>query len=391
MASGPNPSASSLRVLGTVILVRFLSDTGTRLLYPFLPIVAREVGIALEDAGLLIAVMVATGLLAPLFGPLTDRLGAHRVSLASQAGFAAAAFAAALEGSRYTFVVALGVMGICRAVLVPALQAELSDRFAYRIRGRALATTEIAWGLAALVGFPVVGGLIAATGTFRTAYLLIGLLAAIVLPLQWAVLRHRRGLLVQKGILIGPFRPHAGFWSSLLIACLLLLSFNTLLVAYGAWAEESFGLDPAGLGLLSLAIGLGEVSGAAAAGLWIDRIGKRRGFFLSSVASAVMFLALPLSRVGITWAIPALFLASLAFEFAFNAFLPLASEQIPSARGRVLTAILGAFQAGNLAGSLVALHLLLAAGFGSNGLLAAGGMLIASAAVRWVREEDDVQ
>lgn len=388
MASGPPASASSSRVIGTVILVRFLSDTGARLLYPFLPLVAREVGIPLEDAGLLIAAMVTTGLLAPLFGPLTDRWGAHRVSVASQAGFAVAALVAAAGGSRASLLAALGVMGLCRAILVPALQAELSARFAYQVRGRAFATTEMAWGLAALVGFPVVGALIAATGTFRTAYLLIGLLGAILLPLQWAVLRPRPELPAAEQFQAEPFRPHAGLWASLGIAFLLLLSFNIILVAYGAWAEDSFGLDPAGLGLLSLTIGLGEVSGAVAAGLWIDRMGKRRGFFLSAAASAALFWALPLSSLGVAWAIPALFLASLAFEFAFNAFLPLASEQIPTARGRVLTAILGAFQAGNLVGSLVALRLLLSAGFGSNGLLAAGGMLLAASTVRWVREED---
>lgn len=374
-------------MLATVILVRFLTDTGTRLLYPFLPVVAREVGMPLQDAGFLIAVMVATGLLAPLFGPLTDKWGPRRVSLSAQAGFALAALVAAAGGSRHTLLVALGVMGLCRAVLVPALQVELSDRFAYRIRGRALATTEIAWGLAALVGFPLVGGLIAATGTFRTAYLLIGLLGAILLPLPWAVLRQRPERRLEEHFQAEPFRPHAGFWASIAAAFLLLLSFNLLLVAYGAWAEASFGLDPAGLGLLSLTIGLGEVSGAVAAGLWIDRIGKRRGFFLSAAASAALFWALPLSSLAVAWAIPALFLASLAFEIAFNAFVPLASEQIPSARGRVLTAVLGGFQAGNLVGSLVALRLLVSAGFGSNGLLAAGGMLLAAAAVRWVTED----
>ncbi|MFQ5944804.1 MAG: MFS transporter [Anaerolineae bacterium] len=254
-----------------MILVRFLTDTGTRLLYPFLPVVAREVGMPLQDAGFLIAVMVATGLLAPLFGPLTDKWGPRRVSLSAQAGFALAALVAAAGGSRHTLLVALGVMGLCRAVLVPALQVELSDRFAYRIRGRALATTEIAWGLAALVGFPLVGGLIAATGTFRTAYLLIGLLGAILLPLPWAVLRQRPERRLEEHFQAEPFRPHAGFWASIAAAFLLLLSFNLLLVAYGAWAEASFGLDPAGLGLLSLTIGLGEVSGAVAAGLWIER------------------------------------------------------------------------------------------------------------------------
>lgn len=341
----------------------------------------------IQDAGLLIAIMVTAGLLAPLFGPVTDRWGAHRIAIASQAGFAIGAFLAASGGSSAALFVALGVMGLSRSVLIPALQAELSTRFAYQIRGRAFATTEVAWGLAGLVGFPAVGGLIALTGTFRTAYLLIGILGALLLPLQWLILRRRPQLGSDASPGAEPFRPHAGFWASLGIALLLLFSLNILLVAYGAWAENSFALDPAGLGLLSLTIGLGEVFGAVAAGLWIDRIGKRRGFLVSAGASAALFWVLPFSSVGVVWAVPALLLASFAFEFSFNAFLPLASEQIPTARGRVLTGVLGAFQAGNLLGSLVALPLSISVGFGANGILAAAGMVLAAVTALWVQEE----
>jgi len=142
----------------------------------------------------------------------------------------------------------------------------------------------------------------------------------------------------------------AGMGVSLLIS----MGNENLSVVYAAWLERSFGLSVAALGLSTTVIGAAELGGEGLVMGLADRLGKRRVIGVGLVASALAYLALPLTGEHLNLALVGLFLAFITFEFTVVAMLPLMTELMPLARGRVMTTNVAAFAAGRMLGDLVA-------------------------------------
>jgi MFS family permease len=90
--------------------------------------------------------------------------------------------------------------------------------------------------------------------------------------------------------------------------------------------------------------------GLLLAGLFIDRIGKRRGTMIGVLVGAVLFALIPFFQQTI-WSIRfILVLTTIAVEFSFTAVIPLFAEQAPEARATVFSIV----ALGNVIGSAVA-------------------------------------
>ncbi|MEJ2282351.1 MAG: hypothetical protein P8X85_02015 [Desulfobacterales bacterium] len=61
--------------IGLAALCRFILNTSRRFVYPFAPVLSRGLGVPLTAITSLIALNWATGIIAVLIGPITDRLG----------------------------------------------------------------------------------------------------------------------------------------------------------------------------------------------------------------------------------------------------------------------------------------------------------------------------
>ncbi len=132
--------------------------------------------------GLLLAALILVG------GSLGDRLGRRRVFAAGIALYAAASLACGLSPSSGFLIAARALQGLSGALMVPGSLALITAHFAPQRRGAAFG----AWAAVttiALVGGPLVGGLLAETGLWRLIFLLTLPLAAAAL----AVLRLRVG------------------------------------------------------------------------------------------------------------------------------------------------------------------------------------------------------
>ncbi|HDT13987.1 MAG TPA: MFS transporter, partial [Candidatus Aminicenantes bacterium] len=152
---------------------RTVSNTAYRMVYPFLPVLGRALGVDLATMSLALSARAASGALGPLLAPLTDRRG-RRFGLSLGLGlFAAGAFLAAVGPGFTVFAAALVLMTVGKYVLDPAILAHLSDIVPYERRGRALALTELSWSLAFLLGVPAAGFLIARWG-WRSPFLALG-------------------------------------------------------------------------------------------------------------------------------------------------------------------------------------------------------------------------
>ena len=71
-------------------LVRLVANIGHRMVYPFLPAIARGLGVSISSAGLLVTARSAVGLASPLFGPLSDRFGRRTMMASDPSGWASA-------------------------------------------------------------------------------------------------------------------------------------------------------------------------------------------------------------------------------------------------------------------------------------------------------------
>jgi predicted MFS family arabinose efflux permease len=344
--------------LGVIFLARTSVSLPVRVTYPFLPAISRGLGVSLAAASTLVSVRSLTGMGAPLFGALADWLGERRVML--------------LGG------ILLLVGGLLTAGLPgydPAMQAYIGRQVPYERRGRALGIVELSWS-ATWLSMPLSGWLIGHVN-WRMPFFIF---AALGLLVWWLI---RRVIPVTSGrkakgagmaSLITDWRHiwrDRQAWLALSITGLLMLAQDNLIVVYGAWMEDTFGLTVTALGMVSLVIGAAVNTAELGAAFFSDRIGKRRGVFLGLVFAALGYLILPRLTGGLGLALLGLVMVILAFEFSVVCLIPLVSGLSATARGTLMSFNVAAFSAGRMFAAPLAVALYRPGDLTRNGLLSA--------------------
>jgi len=344
------------RLVISVIFTRGLLNTGYRAPYPFLPLISRGLGISVTAASFLITIRSVVGLLAPAFGPLSDRFGRRMMMMAAVLLFILGASLCGLVSSYLAFMVGFCLISLSKVTFDPALQAYLGDRFPYQVRGRVMGFTELAWSFATVIGLPVIGWLMERTN-WQTPFLALGLTGLVgmavlaqgvpsasatakdpdVRPVQiWRTLSQTRSV-----------------WKALGVMFLIVFANELVILIYGAWLERQFGLGAAALGLATMAIGAGELLGEFGSGVWVDRVGKKRAVVGGAALSAVCYVLLPYTGYHLTMALVGLFCTILTFEWSLVCYLPFMTEVAPEARGTVMTLNVSVMSLGRAAGSLL--------------------------------------
>lgn len=380
------------RQLAIILVARMAVNTAHRIIYPFLPSLARGLGISLTAASSLVTARLVAGFAAPFLGPLSDRLGRRRTMEIALVLLIAASLVLVGVGTFAAALVAFGLYGLAKVLYDPAVHAYLGDTVPYRRRARAVGAVELAWSGAWLLGVPAAGFLIERLGwrapwAALVAFGLLGLgLTRFGLPAAHqptppgeslaptSLLRRWRELLRERRVRI-----------LLLTSALLVTAQELPFIVYGAWLEDSFGLSLSTLGLASLAVGLAEAVGELGTTLLTDRLGKKRSVVIGLLGLAAASLALPwLAQWGLVAGLGGVVAVVLAFEFAIVSLLPLATEVAPQARGSLLSLNITAMSLGRILGALSGGWLWAqGGGIAPNALAGAACALAAAAAVGW--------
>jgi len=367
--------------------MRLVVNTGHRLVYPFLPAIARGLGISLEQASLMVSARWLAGLATPAVVRGVGRGERHRRLIA--AGLATFALGAAITAASNVYVGALAgfmLMGLAKPAYDVASQAYVAERVPYERRARCLGIFELTWAGGLLVGAPAAGWLID-RGGWNTPFWVISILAVVAVLALGAVLDATPQRLDERA---GAFHWDRSAVAFLVAAAAFSGAAEIVFVVLGAWLEDGFGLSLLTLGGVATLIGVAELVGEGGTVAFTDRLGKRAAVILGMMVAAAGFALLAVAHGSLRAGMAAVMLAYLGFEFTIVSAIPFASEARPLTRARFLAWMVVAMSIGRGAGAAAGAVVFDAFGLGGNAL-AACLINVAAAAVfvAWVREASD--
>jgi predicted MFS family arabinose efflux permease len=283
--TGAEPSGSGAlgRPLAIIFVARTVLNTAHRIIYPFLPTIARGLGLSLSAASMLITLRLVAGMSAPLLGAVADRHSRRRVMEVALLAFVLAGSLLVGGGTFATAAIAFALYGLAKVLYGPSVHAYLGDTVPYAQRGRAIGIVELSWSSAWLIGVPAAGLLIQRFGWRAPWVALIGLgILSLWLthaglppgrqpstrhsgtPLVASLVRNWRDLLRRRRVIV-----------LLLFSLLITMAQEIPFIVYGTWLETSFGLGLSTLGAASIVVGLAEA--AAEVGRQSLRTGSASG------------------------------------------------------------------------------------------------------------------
>ena len=342
--------------LASLTFIRVILNTAHQMIYPFLAVFARGLGVDLATVSALVANRSVIGAATPFLFPFIEPRG-RRFGMLLGAGLVAAAMGlVALWPSLITLGAALVLALVGKTFFDPSMLAYIADHVPYERRGAATAFSEFAWSLSFILGVPAMGFLIAHLN-WSAPFGALGLLAALAcLLLAWAARDSHRPAPHADG-LFGNVRAiftSAPALAGLAIGLFASMANEVVNLLFGVWLEDSFQLQIAALAGASAVIGLSELGGEGLVALFADRLGKVRATGIGLAANCLAASLLPLIGRTELGALAGLFLFYITFEFTLVTSIPLMSEIMPSARATTLSFNLAAHSLGRAGGALLA-------------------------------------
>jgi predicted MFS family arabinose efflux permease len=338
------------------VAVRVVISTTFRMIYPFLSIFAKGLGVDLRTFSYAVTTRSLMGLISPFFASVADSRGRKSGMLIGIITYTGAISLVVIWPTFPAFFIALSLASIGYLIFIPSMQAYLGDRVPYENRGRVLGITEFAWSLSAIIGIPLVGFIIARKG-WLAPFSLIALLGALsFLLLAWMLPKD-----------ITPKAGETSIWKNLskvfsyppaiaaLVMTVLYTAANeTVTLVYGVWVEQAFTLSIASLAATALAIGISEFGGEVLVTLFTDKMGKRKAIVIGLIGNCIAALAIPILGRWMIGAMLSLFLFYLTFEFTLVSAIPLMTEILPSARATMMATHWAVIALGRSVGDLLA-------------------------------------
>lgn len=359
---------SVVRQVAVPFLARLMTDISTQIWFPFLPLMARGMGMTVPQLSVLLGIRNMCGGLAPVWGALADRFGYLKFLrleiLASIAGLLLLTLTPTPEMRSIGVIIA----GIATLAFVPTMVAWLSTRVPYQQRGRALGMLEYSWAVSGIAGVPLVGVLLEnyswktpfwiLIGGFLVAYLLFQRVSATPIATghgsapriptaQWNIadqLLSLRNLIATVPVLA---------WVVMGFGFLVMVTLYDFLFVFAGWLTDTFGLTPLQLSGVVLGMGVADLSGSVAVSLFTDRLGKVRSLQLGGIVVMVACSLLPLTGFHLVATLANLVLFRCGIEFLIVSTLAYASEVMPKRPGFMMSILsAGMFSGSGVSGVL---------------------------------------
>ena len=357
---------------------RMVFNSAYRMIYAFLPIFGRALGVDLKSMSLAMTARSAVSGLGPFAGSISDLRSRKFGMLLGMGLFSLGTALVVFVPSFPMFVVSIIVSTIGKYVFDPGMQAYLGDRIHYDQRGRLIAITEFGWSLAFIIGVPLAGFLIARNGWMSPfkLFALLGTLGFLMLlvgiPSEkrstegmpnlfrnfGAVFRFPPALLALG---IGLFASTANEMINLIFGVWLDDSLKSWVGPQGFeglfrflnFFKDSLGLDIALLIMAAIIIGISELIAEGMVSRFVDTIGKPNAVFIGLVVNSLAAILLPIIGTSTFGALLGLFLFFISFEFTLVSLITMMTEVMPKKRATLMAFNVGAISIGRALGDLL--------------------------------------
>ena len=373
--------------LAAFTVIRAIFNTLHRMVYPFLAIFARGLGVDLTTISYALTARSVVGTVGPFAAAVADQRGRRFGMLCGAGLFMLGAAVVVFWPSFPGFAISLALATLGKYIFDPSMQAYIGDHVPYAQRGRSIAISEFGWSLAFVVGVPLMGLLIASKGWMAPFPLLALLGGLIIAGLFWMLPKEGPPANTQRSrdnfrLVLTSLPALAG----LAVGMLASAANEQVNLVFGVWLEDSFGLKIAALGAASAVIGISEMSAEGLVAAFVDRVGKLRSIALGLTVNSLAALALPWLGRTEMGALAGLFFFYVSFEFTIVSCIPLMTELLPSARATLMAFNVAALSLGRAVGDLTAPRLY-GLGFLAVALAATGYNLLALVALTRLAKE----
>jgi MFS transporter, DHA1 family, inner membrane transport protein len=361
-------------------LTRFVFHTMYRMVYPFLAVFGRGMGVELAAISLAVSSRSFMGAFGPLLASTLEQYGRKTGILSGTLIFTIGASLVVFWPTYPVFFVSLLLTSMGSYLFLPTMQAYLGEHVPYRQRGFTLAVTELSWSLSFILGIPLMGFLIA-RGGWAAPFPLLTLLGVVTfILLAWRLPKTPQsnpgnpglGILRNFHTVLSLPAARAGLAMSLLLTATVAL----VTLIFGVWLEDNYGLQVAALGAAAAVIGLSELSGEGLSGWLVDRLGKERSIATGILLNLAAVIALPFLGKTLPGSLLGLFFFYLTFEFAIVSSVSLVTAIYPPARVTLMSINMASLSIGHGLGALLSAPLYRAGGMLACALVAAGFNLL---------------
>jgi MFS family permease len=362
--------SATVVTLGVVQLIESLAFS---IPMSYFPNYALELGASVASIGLFTSsFMLASAILAPKMGSLSDAHGRKKIMLLGLVGDIVVGVLTGLASSWYWLLLIRVINGFVSSAAMLSVEALLIDTVSPYQRGEASGFVMSMGMIGRNIG-PLFGGTIQALAntqglslvdSYRVPYFVDSLLAGIaVLLVVWKV---------REPITTRPLRPveaattvhRAGSVAmSFSFKVLLVTTFVTgisvgfIMPIMSLFYLDKFGIEPVEIGLIISASGFIGLLASWVAGRLSDRAGRKPFIAGGSFLARLSGVALPLTG-SVTQAAVILSVRSLGFNIYMPAMRALRADLTPAeTRGRFFGLFTTAFRAGDVIGPLIGTYL----------------------------------
>lgn len=365
----PKPELRLRFQLISFTIIRTIMNTGYRLPYPFVPIIAAGLGMPLEAITSAVGAARLLGVASPVLGAAADRLGRKTAMLLGISIFTLGLGVVAVSPSYPSLVASVLLIAGGKIIFDPAMYAYLGDRVTYAQRGLATAIVEMGWSGAFLIGMPLAGIMID-RGGWAAPFPLMTLAGIASILILWRILPGNAAHAPTSGTLFNNLKTvltNPTALAGLAMGFSMNAANETIGITFSTWLRSTFSLEAAMLAGVATVIGVAELGGEGLVAGLVDRIGKRRAVIAGSVLNGLACLLLPFMNQSLIGAMVGLFLIFITFEFALVASIPLMTEILPEARTTLMATNVSSLSAGRALGAFIGPLI-----FGTFGLLGTG-------------------
>ena len=371
--------------ISSTTVIRTITNTGFRMVFPFQPIFMEGFGISLETITRMYAGQSLIGIVSPFLASLADTKGKRVGMLAGLIVFTLGVLGVSFYPTPLGFLLFLVFSMLGKALFDPSMQAYFGDIIPEDRRGFVLGLTEVSWSLSFFVGMPAVGFLLNQFGLLSPFLVMVVLsviafgVVLLLFPPDEIDPGESKTVMGNFNLVINSMPTLAGLGIMVLI-CAANQMVNAV---FGVWLNQSFGMQITALGGASIVIGISELLGEGGVSALADRMGTKKAVLLGLIGSVVSSVLLPILGTSTIGAYLGLFLFYLGLEFTIVSLIPVMAGILPEARGTVMALGIASANLGRGFGSLPAAPLFIR-GFWLNALAAAILNLLAILFIRYM-------